>query len=251
MSDCESDSGKVTQDDPKDPDYFPDNLGFASDDMSSVSGPEDGVEGQQQPTSVTGAGGVAPALRTIDLTDATTDVSSIIENAQNPNTRRNIESVVKTYNTVMESLRVQTGENIYTQLQATPILQLPHNLCRYVAVVVKQDGSQYNATTLEQHVARLQTWVLRVHKVDINTDPSFSDIRPILKKRCRESVEAGQRPGVNASRAVPEDLTKQAIAEGKFSRENPRSLSRSVVYIMQTGFGLRAIKVLLTNGLSN
>ena len=247
MSDAESHTsqGPVTQDDPKDPDYFPEDLGFNSDAMSSSNEAEEVGEEEQQPARA--PGNVAPSLRCIDLTDAQTDVSTIIDNAQNPSTRRNIDSVIRTYDSVMESLREKTGENVYMSLKETSVSQLPHNLCRYIAVAVKQDGGEYNASTLEQHVARLQAWILRAHKVDINSDPRFSDIKPILKKRCKDSVAAGQRPGKHAARAVSEDLTKQAVAEGKFGRQSPRILIRTVVYIMQTGLGTRAIKVLSTN----
>ena len=143
----------------------------------------------------------------------------------------------------MASLRKQTGVEDYKPLNDTSVEKLPGNLCRFFAVAVKKDGSLYNSSTIEQYFQRFQTWCLRTHKIDINQDPLFASVKDVVKKRCTDGVKAGQRPGINASRAVPEDLIKQAVDMGKFGRDSPQTLIRTVVYHMMTGMGQRAIKV--------
>ena len=211
----------------KDPDYDP--LNDAEDD-------EDRTVGQEETDAGVGE-------RVIDLSNAEQDMDEYLLQAQNLNTRRGIDYTVKQYDDVMKSLKSQTGGEQYKPLDETDIEALPANLCRYFAVLVTKDGSVYNATSLKQFYNRLGTWILKKRNVNIKEDPRFSEVLDVVKKRCGDSIKAGKRPGVNASRAVPEHLTQEAVKQGKFSRDNPRTLIRAVVYHLMTSCGTRALQV--------
>lgn len=205
-------------------------------DYNPLNDPED-IENETEETDA-GAG-----ERVIDLSNAEQDMDEYLVEAQNPNTRRAMEHSVKQYNDVMKSLKSQTGGQQYKPLDETDIAVLPANLCRYFAVLVSKDGSVYNATSLKQFYNRLATWILKKRNVNIKQDPRFSEVLDVVKKRCGDSIKAGKRPGVNASRAVPEHLTQEAVKQGKFSRDTPRTLIRAVVYHLMTSCGTRALQV--------
>ena len=218
----------------KDPDYNPFSDTESSEDDMSQGQPEGGAAA---------AAVAAVEERTIDLTNADTNMDAYLHAAQNDHTRRSQESTVKQFNDVMKALRTQTGGNQYKSLMETDIEHLPANLCRYLAVLVNKDGTNYNSSSLKQYYNRIAKWILKNRNVNIKEDPRFSDVTDVLKKRCSDSIKAGKRPGICAATAVPDHLTQEAVKQGKFSRDSPRTLLRAVVYHLMTSCGLRAVQV--------
>ena len=123
--------------------------------------------------------------------------------------------------------------------------ELPGTLCKFLMVVSKEDGSSYNASTLNTHFQSLvRHFKMRDEDpVDISTDARFSKVREVLNARCLEAVQSGCIPGMNVSECLTTDELKCLMKSEGMSRDNPRGLISLVHYLIMTGMGSRARQV--------
>ena len=80
----------------------------------------------------------------------------------------------------------------YKSLDELSVEELPGTLCKFLMVVSKEDGSSYNASTLNRHFQSLvRHFKMRDEDpVDISTDARFSKVREVLNARCLEAVQS-------------------------------------------------------------
>ena len=137
-------------------------------------------------------------------------------------------------------------EREYLPIDQTSFEDLPRNLCKMFMAARKKDGSVYNGSSLGcfyQSICRYFRTRTDGPTLDIKQDPRFEHVRRVLASRQEFSAQQGARPGINASDAVPPDVMAKLYEDGLFGKASPRSLIRTVTFILSTQMGCRTKKV--------
>ena len=183
-----------------------------------------------------------PKVRRLD--DQNLDLSDqdyLLKN-ESKNTKTSTKYAVKTFNSVMESLAHKNPAENWQPLEKVSDDDLPRVLAKFLKVVVKPDGSKYNASTLSTMFASLVRHLAVTREIDVKRDVKFKTVLSILRDRCTESAKDGQRPGINKSSSVKPEDVKRAVNSGHMGRSNPDALLATVQFQLMVGFGCRAVE---------
>ena len=189
---------------------------------------------------------VPPEARVIDAQNANLDLTSYLEGTTSENTKRANRHAVKTFNSVMESLK-RKGGNDSEKFRPLDEIENPDDLlfclCKFIMVAVKPNGDVYNAASLITLHSSLARYLMgKEPAIDIRGDSRFQKVSQVLKHRCSESAKLGKTPGSNKSQAAkPTDLHK-AFESGTLSRKDPHSLLSLIQFQLMSLMGLRAIE---------
>ena len=94
------------------------------------------------------------------------------------------------FNGVMRSYHEKAGSS-FTELKEISVENLPGELAKFLMVVRKQDGSCYNASSLNTYYQSLARFIASEQynsPLDIKTDVRFKKVREVLKLKCTESA---------------------------------------------------------------
>ena len=180
--------------------------------------------------------------RSLAKENSNLNVNDFLDENTSKNTKKLMNQTVSTYNQTMHSLNMKEGSDSYKLLDETPVDELPNNICKFFMVVVKMDGSKFNASSLNTFFRMLIRYLKMrdENPVDISTDIRFKKCSEVVKARSLESAKAGKRPGINSAQSLTTQQLKQLMESDGMSRDNPRGLISLVHYILMTGFGCRA-----------
>ena len=183
--------------------------------------------------------------RALAISNKDFSANEFIDKGRSKNTKKAAVGIIKMFNSTMKSLNHLEETDKYKSLDELSIEELPVMLCKFFMVVSKEDGSTYNASSLNTHFQSLvRHFKMRdVDPVDISSDARFAKVREVLNARCLEAVQSGSIPGMNASECLSADELKIVMNSEGMSRENPRGLITLVHYIIMTGMGSRARQV--------
>ena len=157
-------------------------------------------------------------------------------------TKASTKYAVKTFNSVMESIAQKNPDGNWPPLEKVSDEDLPRVLAKFLKVVVKPDGSKYNASSLSTMFASLVRHIAVTREIDVKRDVKFKTVLSILRDRCTESAKDGQRPGINKSSSVKPEDVKKAVDSGNLGRSNPDALVATVQFQLMVGFGCRAVE---------
>ena len=180
----------------------------------------------------------------LDTKNLGKDVGEYIEENTSTETRKCTGKSVRLFNGVMRSYHEKAGSS-FTELKEISVENLPGELAKFLMVVRKQDGSCYNASSLNTYYQSLARFIASEQynsPLDIKTDVRFKKVREVLKLKCTESAMDGARPGINASKAVTAETVELAYGKNTLGRANPRALISTVHQACVIGFGCRANK---------
>ena len=124
-------------------------------------------------------------------------------------------------------------------IETLPIEELPKLLTECFMMLQKEDGEEYNASTLESYYQSIARVLLDSRKMNIKLDPNFSELRKVIDKKQKLSCESGQIPGKNKSRSIPAQVLAECWAQGAFGTDSPRALVATVILHVQGSFGSR------------
>ena len=161
---------------------------------------------------------------------------------ESKNTKTSTKYAVKTFNSVMESLAQKDPAGNWLPLEKVSDEDLPLVLAKFLKLVVKPDGSKYNASSLSTMFASLVRHIAVTREIDVKRDVKFKTVLSILRDRCTESAKDGQRPGINKSSSVKPEDVKKAVDSGNMGRSNPDALLATVQFQLMVGFGCRAVE---------
>ena len=183
--------------------------------------------------------------RSLAVSNKDFSVNEFIDKGRSKNTKKAAVGIIKLFNLTMKSLNHVEKNDKYKSFDELSMEELPGTLCKFLMVVSKEDGSSYNASTLNTHFQSLvRHFKMRDEDpVDISTDARFSKVREVLNARCLEAVQSGCIPGMNASECLTTDELKCLMKSEGMSRDNPRGLISLVHYLIMTGMGSRARQV--------
>ena len=124
--------------------------------------------------------------------------STFIDENTAKSTKKANATVVNLFKNFMASIHPEVSENIET----IPVGDLPNLLNEFFMVISKEDGEEYNASTLESYYQAMTRVILDLRKINIKLEPAFSELRKILSRRQKLSCEDGQIPGKHKAQAI-------------------------------------------------
>ena len=163
------------------------------------------------------------------------DASTFIEENTAKNTKKGNLTVLNLFKLFMTQVHPEKEGTI----ESLPIEELPKLLTECFMMIQKEDGEEYNASTLESYYQSIARVLLDSRKINIKLDPDFSELRKVIDKKQKLSCESGQIPGKNKSRSIPAQVLAECWAQGAFGTNNPRALVATVVLHVQGSFGSR------------
>ena len=161
--------------------------------------------------------------------------STFIDENTAKSTKKANATVVNLFKNFMASIHPEVIESIETIL----VEDLPNLLNEFFMVISKEDGEEYNASTLESYYQAMTRVILDLRKINIKLEPAFSELRKILSRRQKLSCEDGQIPGKHKAQAIAAPVLAECWAQGAFGTENPRALVATVLLHTQSSFGTR------------
>ena len=152
------------------------------------------------------------------------------------NTVTKTRSDVKTFMTYLLSISV-TEEKI----ECLPSALLNHYLSKFFINVRKQDGGEYEPSTLSSTQRSIQRHLNeRNSKVNILKDPEFEKSRKVLAAKRKNLVNVGKGNKPQATRALTDDEEDARFLAGEFGDSSPESLQKTMWWFMSMHFGFRA-----------
>ena len=147
-------------------------------------------------------------------------------------------------NTTIINLLVQFLRDIHPELTFSKIedlqkTDLPHLLSEFFMVIQKEDGGEYNAATLETYYQAAGRVLQESHRVDLKNDKDYAEVRKIVSRKQKLSMEAGEVPGKHKSHAISPKIPAKCWADGAFGCGNLRALITTVLLHVQSSFGMR------------
>ena len=152
------------------------------------------------------------------------------ENKIAENTRRSMETALKLYNITMNSLNIQYPSKFWKHLQETPEEEVVENLCMFLKVVKKPDGTDYNSSSLVTFLRSLTTFLNSTFNKDIRRENRFKKVAEALKAKCRDLHKIGKVLGINGSTPLREEDLRQALVKGSIGKNDPVSLLTLIQY---------------------
>ena len=181
-------------------------------------------------------------LRRLEESNLNISDEDYLSKNQSKNTKNSTKYAVNTFNSVMESLAQKNPDGNWLPLEKVSNEDLPRVLSKFLKVVVKPDGSKYNASSLSTMFASLVRHIAVTREIDVKKDIKFKNVLSILRDRCTESAKDGQRAGINKSSSVKPEDVKKAVETGNMGRSNPDALLATVQFQLMVGFGCRAVE---------
>lgn len=166
----------------------------------------------------------------------TLNTEQYLEKSTPENSKRNIQTAVRTFQAVLRELHPEEKREI----KQLPCEILADYLEEFFMSVLKEDGTIYNASTLGTYYNNLARYFLEEKKINIKRDKEFVRVGKVLSRRQGESVQEGEIPGKNASKPIPKEVLVEVIAQGKIGTDNPKALTANVIQCFETGFGIRS-----------
>ena len=161
--------------------------------------------------------------------------STFIDENTAKSTKKANATVVNLFKNFMASIHPEVIKNIET----IPVGDLPNLLNEFFMVISKEDGEEYNASTLESYYQAMTRVILDLRKINIKLEPAFSELRKVLSRRQKLSCENGEIPGKHKSQAIAAPVLAECWVQGAFGTENPRALVATVLLHTQSSFGTR------------
>ena len=130
--------------------------------------------------------------RSLAVSNKDFSVNEFIDKGRSKNTKKAAVGIIKLFNLTMKSLNHVEKNDKYKSLDELSMEELPVTLCKFLMVVSKEDGSSYNASTLNTHFQSLvRHFKMRDEDpVEISADARFSKVREVLNARCLEAVQS-------------------------------------------------------------
>ena len=175
-------------------------------------------------------------------------VSTFIDENTAKNTKRTNITVINLFNEFVSEIHPELkGADT---IEAIEVVDFPKLLSEFFMVIAKEDGEDYNASTLETYYQGLTRVILEKRKINIKLEPAFSEVRKVLGRRQKESCEKGEIPGKHKAKSIPASVLAECWAQGAFGTESPRALVTTVLLHTQSSFGTRGKTELwnITNG---
>ena len=73
----------------------------------------------------------------------------------------------------------------------------------------------------------------------MKNDKDYAEVRKIVSRKQKLSMEAGEVPGKHKSHAISPKILAKCWADGAFGCGNPRALITTVLLHVQSSFGMR------------
>ena len=152
----------------------------------------------------------------------------------------------------MDALNRTRGpdEAEYLPIDKTSFEDLPRNLSKLFMAARKKDGGVYNGASLGTHYQSICRYFrdrTDGPNLNIKQDPRFDHVRRVLASRQEFSAKHGAIPGINASDAVPSHVMAKLFEDGLFGKTSPRSLIRTIAFILNTQMGCRTKTVRMSS----
>ena len=126
-------------------------------------------------------------------------VSTYIEENTAKNTKKSNLTVMNLLNEFLTNIHPELkGETI----EDIPEGLLPNLLAEFFMVIAKEDGEEYNASTLETYYQGITRVILDKRKINIKLEPAYTEVRKVLGRRQKESCEKGEIPGKHKAKSI-------------------------------------------------
>lgn len=127
------------------------------------------------------------------------------------------------------------------EISALPLQRLERLLCKFFMNVKKQDGSDYEPSTLSSYQRSIQRH-LEENKYpgNILKDKEFDQSRKVLAARRKSLVNNGKGNKPQASRALTDSEEDLLFNSGSFGDRSPEILQRTIWWLLSLHFGFRA-----------
>jgi hypothetical protein len=165
------------------------------------------------------------------------DPDNFLEINENINTRKKTMYDMKLVNAFLMS------KNETRLVQFIPPDELNSHLCNFILAVTKNDGSEYEPTTLRGFLGSVDRHLRSVDSpVSIFRDKEFSKTRAVLKRKQQELKKIGLGNKPKAAETLDEWMIAKMHEAGTLGTTNPRALLHSMWFICTTYFGMRTGK---------
>ena len=167
-----------------------------------------------------------PPPRAINQKNASLNVEDFLDGTVSTNTKKADAQFLKLFAETITAFNSSSEKKYKTSLMDTDINELPEVLERFFMVVVKKDGTSYNASSIGQfHQVAVRFFKERYHTaIDITKDVRFHKVKSVVNAKRTMATADGAKAGMNASKAIEPNLLRKAHQTGKLGRENPRAL---------------------------
>jgi hypothetical protein len=167
--------------------------------------------------------------------------SAYVQQQQAKNTTRATEYAVRLFNEVMPDVALANGFE-YKELLHIPMEELPDRLAKFFMVIRRNDGSSYNASTLESIYGSIARFLATefTPKLDIKKDLRFDIVKKNVKSAQKESCADGERPGKHKAKPFKDEHIAKCWEEKLLGRHSPKALVTTVHFAMLHNFGSRA-----------
>ena len=188
---------------------------------------------------------VMTVSRAIGVDNAGTNTDDYLEAAKRPNTKKGELVAIKMFNSTMDSLNQLNGNTKFKYILEASVDDLPLQLEKFFICLKRQDGRDYNGSSLETIYFNLCR-VLRFRQfdpIDIKKSDKFSKVWAVVRSRQKKAAEQGLVPGVNASAEFSEDALTAMFEKKALSRDSPSGLISLIHLHMTTQLGFRIREV--------
>ncbi|XP_067030910.1 uncharacterized protein KIAA1958-like [Acropora muricata] len=174
------------------------------------------------------------AARFVNVSDE--DISQFLEENENKNTARKTSQDVALFKTFLTERKLNDPEEL------TP-LQLDASLRQFIISVRKQDGSDYEPSSLRCMVARIGRYLKKVsYGFSVFNSIEFAGTREVLRTKQKALKSSGKGNKPNASRSLTDSEVDELYRKGQLGSETPEAMLNTLWFNNCTHFGMRGAK---------
>ena len=183
--------------------------------------------------------------RHIDAKNFNIDREEFLEGSKrnkNTNTKRNEATIVKLYNSVMDSFNKVEPTKEWKPLDETEEDDLNTNLCKFFKCLVKPDGTSYNRGSLTTYFHSMKRYLLATRNIHLDKEGRFRDVFETVNAPRRDyGEENGEGARMNSCSAFREEDIQTCFRVGTMGQGNPTALLTLVIYNLMVDFGCKTI----------
>ena len=171
------------------------------------------------------------SVRFVNVSDA--DISQFLEENENKNTARKTSQDVALFKTFLREGKLNDPEEL------TP-LQLDASLRQFIVSVRKQDGSDYEPSSLRCMVASIERYLKKKsYGFSVINSIEFAGTREVLKAKQKALKSSGKGNKPNASRSLTDSEVDELYRKGQLGSQTPEAMLNTLSFNNTTHFGMR------------
>ena len=160
------------------------------------------------------------------------DISQFLEENENKNTARKTSQDIALLKTFLREWQQNDPEEL------TP-LQLDASLRQFIVSVRKQDGSDYEPSSLRCMVASIERYLKKKsYGFSVINSIEFAGTREVLKAKQKALKSSGKGNKPNASRSLTDSEVDELYRKGHLGGETPEAMLNTLWFNNTTYFGM-------------